>query len=327
MATGTPGGKVPGTPRTGFGLKRFRVRFVFYIAILVALLVFRIGPMLRARFAAFHPAETRPAKTVILAGLALAPALIPRLASTYREMYPALDIRIHEGGCKYALQEIANNQADVAFLDRRPTAEEQKLIHAVADSAESWPIALGGIAVLSGAQAGFDSISVKDLRAWILGGSTAAPRPRRIYCPDPNSGLWESIALCLKLPAGATSALTWMPTEAEIAHRVATEAGSLGFSSTFSLPPDLDRIGARIVPVRGDTASCAAMPIAVAVANGDYPLYHYLFLSYLPSISPAASGFVTFLYSPSGQRLVEREGFLPARETARVIQLIQKPVG
>ena len=68
------------------------------------------------------------------------------------------------------------------------------------------------------------------------------------------------------------------------------------------------------------------IPEAAEVATGGYPLYHYLYAACRPQGGVLASGFVSFLHSGQGQRLVAREGFLPARNVPREIQLTNDPV-
>ena len=96
----------------------------------------------------------------------------------------------------------------------------------------------------------------------------------------------------------------------------------LGFVSTLSLPMKPEDLGARAVRVRGGTSSRAVLPGPGEIARGDYPLYHYLYLASLPGESAQAAQFITFMYNGRGQRLVSREGFLPARQIARVVQIV-----
>ena len=95
----------------------------------------------------------------------------------------------------------------------------------------------------------------------------------------------------------------------------------------MALPADLDSFGVRLVAVRGDSAASAAFPYRGQIARGEYPLFHYLYLTMRPRPKPVASGFVTYVYSSRGQRLVQAQGFVPARQTARIIHLTSKPLG
>ena len=66
---------------------------------------------------------------------------------------------------------------------------------------------------------------------------------------------------------------------------------------------------------------------ADAVARGDYPLYHYLYVACRPHESIRGTMFVTHLTSDRGQRQVERAGYLPARHPMREIALTTHPLG
>jgi ABC-type phosphate transport system substrate-binding protein len=267
-------------------------------------------------------------QTLVLAGLDLAPVLIPRLTTAYHELYPSVDFRILGGGSRQALEGLANGQVELAFLNRLPTPEEKKAIRSVLDSVWTYPIALGGIAVLSSSQGGRDSVRIDELRSWIKGDAKGGSwKPSRFYAPDPNLGLWTSLTSQLDLPDTLEKDVVWMADEGAVARAVGADPTSLGFAGTLSLGADLERSGARIVPINGGGTGGAAFPVARQIAAGEYPLYHYLYLCCRPDPGAAASAFITFMYNGRGQRLVEREGFLPARQIARVVQLVQKPIG
>jgi phosphate transport system substrate-binding protein len=296
--------------------------------VLITLVAFRVVPALRARLA-HRETVGKSANVLRVAGLDLAPALIPRIAETYRTLYPEVKLSVLRGGTRQALEDLFNGRADVAFTSRPMTQEEVAIVHSIGDTALSFPIALGGIAVLTSRRIPVDSLRVTDLKE-ILEGRT--PRslplsrgPIHVYAPDPNLGLWTALSSQLGLPDSAGASVTWLAGDDDVVQAVAADTYAVGFASTLALPPDLDRMGVQSLPVYRDGASAAATPDEGSVAAGEYPLYHYLYVSCRPDGGPIASGFVSFLFSGRGQRLVEREGFLPAREVPREIQLSQKP--
>lgn len=335
---------MPGNQRTnrgsGPGARLFRWRFLAYALVLVLLLVLRFQPSFRSAVTGLFRSQQAPVgapdpkNSLVLSGLAVAPVLIPRLTNEYRSLYPSLDLRIHGGGSLQALEDLANREADLAVLNRLPTREEQaKIASVLRDSVESFAVALGGIAVLGAEQGGLDSLRVSDIRAWIRGeipGDQPSGEPpgdwtegpTHLYVPDPNNGIWAALTSLLGLPEDQPSNLIWLADEREVARAVAADVGSIGLASTLALPPDLESLGAKMLPVRADTSSTAALPGPAEIAGGQYPLFHRLYLSLLPSVSPQGAAFVTFLHSPRGQRLIEREGFLPARQTARIVQIV-----
>jgi ABC-type phosphate transport system substrate-binding protein len=323
----------PGSPpraerKRGFGVRFLRVRILVYALVLAALAMVRFTPGFRARLASFRGTSKPPSATVLVAGLDLAPVLIPQLADDYRRQYSWVDLRILGGGSRQALEDLVNGRVAVAFMNRLPTEEEKEIISTVVDSVETYPIALGGIAILSAKDGNLDSLTTVELVAWLTGGPVEGRgKPERFYVPDPNLGLWAALAGQLGLTEDRPPGVVWLADEMAVVRAVAADASSIGFSSTLSLPADLDPWGVRRVRVRGPSGTEAVLPGPGEIGSGDYPLYHYLYVAFLPEIEPTAAGFVTFLYSPLGQRRVEHAGALPARQAARIVQLAQEPLG
>jgi phosphate transport system substrate-binding protein len=298
-----------------------------YALALLAILGFRFFPGLWPETKAPSPQAHAP-ESLAVAGLDLAPNLIPQLLEEYRADYPWVRPVLLPGGTRQALEHLLNRRAALAVLSRPPTSEELALIASIGDTVETFSIAVGGIAVLSAQAGGRDSVATTSLRRW-LGGTPdgSDPAPRALYAPDPNLGLWESLASGLGLPMDADPGVRWLADERAVAQAVGADPGSIGFASTLALPERPEEFGARLVSVRGDTAERAALPFRAQIARGEYPLFHYLYLAMLPQPASAASGFVTFVFSNRGQRLVRRQGFVPARQTARLIQLASRPLG
>jgi phosphate transport system substrate-binding protein len=261
--------------------------------------------------------------TLELSGKSLAPELIGRLVEEYRNDYPEVQVESHEGGTTKALEDLVNRKVDAAFLSRLPNEDETAVIRDVGDSVMTYPIALGGIAVIAGNASTVDSLSLDDLRRAVRGEGPWT----KLYAPDPNRGLWDAMTGQLGETAAAPAQVQWVPNEHDVVAAVASDPGALGFASTLALPQDLESAGARFVKIRKVEGQRAFTANPQSVAVGDYPLFHYLYVSCRPGSSALASGFVTYLYSGRGQRLVTRSGYLPAREVPRLIKLDNRPIG
>ena len=307
-----------------------RARFLLYGAVLLVILLVRFLPEVRDRVDGRGAPGSLEGR-LVLSGLDLAPRLIPRVAAVYQDLYPEHEIRIRPGGTRQALEDLLNRRANVAFLNRPLTFDEEEIVRGVGDSTLSFPIALGAIAVLAARGAPIDSLPVGKLRAWLRerradGSRFAGGGEVRFYAPDPNLGLWEALLRQLDLPASVGEEVYWLASDLEVAEAVARDPHGIGFASLLALDRDLDRLAVRALRVpRGGEAS-AVPPSAEEVATGAYPLYHYLYAACRPQGGALASGFVSFLYSGRGQRLVAREGFLPARDAPREIYLTSRPL-
>lgn len=82
---------------------------------------------------------------------------------------------------------------------------------------------------------------------------------------------------------------------------VAGDPGAIGYASLGSLLPDS---AVRIVPVDG------VAPTADAVRDGSYPVTRSLTLVTGGNVSPEAAGFLAFVQSDQGRRVVEDAGYV-----------------
>ncbi len=306
----------------GSSRRWFYVRLALYAAVAGGILLFRVIPSLRAK----APAPAFPVldTTLEISGTSLAPDLVAKLSEEYRLEYPKVEVTLREGSTTQALEDIVNRRTDVAFLARAPKEEEMRAIQAIGDTVTTFAVATGGIAILTSSASEQGPLSVDELRA-ILRGEGGA---RRIVVPDPNRGLWDELAARLGLdPDSLPPAVHWVGDERAVIEAVAGDRDALGIASTLVLPEDLEPDGARAVPIRKAASGEAFTANKQEVATGEYPLFHYLYVSCRPGSGALASGFVTFLFSGRGQRLVSRAGYLPARDVPRPIQLTSRPIG
>lgn len=279
--------------------------------------------------------ESDTVTTITLAGLELAPDLMPQLIKKYHDLYPKLHVIPEDGGTVRALEALANRRAQVGLLYRLPTPEERALVRsAVDDTVLCFPIALGGVAVLVNGLSGVESFSMDDLRR--LARDEADPRFDRLYAPDPNQGLWDAFRIGLGVyddsaPDNAYGRITFLKDEAAVIEAVLADPRGLGIASTLSLPDSLPEFAGgrsvRAVPVLPDTGLVPVEPGYEQIGYGEYPLYHYLYVACLANGSIRGSMFVTHLTSDRGQRHVERAGYLPARQSIRQIYLTRHPLG
>jgi ABC-type phosphate transport system substrate-binding protein len=182
------------------------------------------------------PAESDTVKTIALAGLELAPELIPRMISHYQLRVPELRVNAENGGTAHALEALANGRAAVGMLLRPPTREEKSIVlSAISDSVLYFPVALGGIEVLAHDGTGPDSLEANDLRR-VLRGETH-PAFDRLYAPDPNQGLWDAFRSCLGFAVGApvNDNVTFLENEQSVVEAVRADPRAIGITSSLRM--------------------------------------------------------------------------------------------
>lgn len=314
----------PPDPRRfqGSGRSWLPLRLSIYALVVVGLVLWRVHPALRDRGP--HPTFQKVDTTLELSGTSLAPPLIERLLAEYRSEYPKAEVVLRPGGTTQALQDLVNREADVAFLVRPPLEEESKVIRSQGDSVETFPVALGGIVLWVAPSSPIESLSAAEVHAIFRGDSSVV---KRIYSPEPNRGLWDAVAERLELAPSEMREGFWQADEAAVVAAVEHDWECLGIGSTLALPDSADLGGVREVKLRAAQGDTVFTANPQSLASGDYPLFHHFYVSCRPGSSALASGFVTYVYGGRGQRLVNRLGFLPARNVPRLIQLASKPLG
>lgn len=310
---------------TGLSLRSLwlKVRVTVYIGIVAALLLARTGGCSFPKLGLPKNGAAGPAQALLVSGGDLAPALIARLVANYRRDYPKLTVEVRPGGTAQGLEDLANRRADAAFLSRPPTPAEQQLIRNAGQDTLLWfPMALGSLVLLRGAECPVRTLSPEACPSWF--DSSATP-PARLYAPDPNTGAWEGLAARLGMasPPGAAAppGVTFLADQAAVVAAVRQDPSALGLVSSLGFPEGSAPSGVDTVAVQALGSHAPASPTDDAVALGDYPLYHYLYVACRPHESIRGTMFVTHLTSDRGQRQVERAGFLPARHPMREIVL------
>jgi len=315
--------------QTSTGRRLLRARYLVYALVVLALLVFRTIPSLRSRLGGGKAASGKP--ELVVSGLDAAPKLIPSLVAYYQSLYPRLRMEVRHGGTIRAAEDLLNRRADVAFMSRPLSAAEDSLVRAHGDSLMIFPVALSGTLVLRSGTPGVDSLSVGALRSVLRGRLPAGLAPvaggvPRVFVPDAALGLWGSVAEQLGLGDTVGANITWVEDERAVARAVTEHPGAIGLVSALTLTPG-DAANWRTVRLTAGPGRRAAAPTQDRIAGGQYPLYHRLYAACRAGAGVEAIAFISFASGAQGQMLVRQEGYLPAQEIAREIQLAQRPVG
>lgn len=292
---------------------RVLVRIAIYLAVIAVLFVVR-----SRREPSSPPEGSAPADSaLVVAGASLAPGLVPAWSAGWARDYPTRVVA-QPGGTNHALEALLSGRADVALLTRPPSAAENALLPgAPEDTLGCYPVAYAALLVLQHVTGGRTAVSCAELRALLDG----PPREdERLWIADPNLGWWDALRSSLELPAahGPSGSVRFLADAAAVGQATADDPGSLGVVSSLAWAPRPDVIA---LPVRPDGSDAPVVPSDASVAEGRYPLAHHLWAACRPRARGATAMFVTYLTSARGQRLVEREGFLPARRVAREVYL------
>jgi len=308
---------------------RFLVRMIVYIAVVLALYLNRGGFPWRRLTEPFQGAPEKET-TLVIAGRDLAPALIDRLITHYRQDYPDLRVTATGSGTNQALEDLLNGRAGAAFMYRRPDPGEEDLFRTIdGDTAIVAKVAVGGVILVAGESAEVGPVTPGEVRAMFTGDTTSFCE--RFYVPEPNEGLWDAFREEIDLPDPPVAGplIVFLADAGAVLDAVGRDKQSWGMVS--SLNSNLDPAAAapadvRFVAVKAGPDSLPALPTYENVARGVYPLHHWLYVVCRENGSREGGRFLTHLASARGLRQVERAGVIPASAVLREIHLTTTPV-
>ncbi len=240
--------------------------------------------------------------------------IVAQAAKVYRKMHPDLVLTVSGGGSGVGVAGVRAGTLDLGMASRELSGEERQALGgrvevvAVARDAVavvvSKAVYLGGVQRLSLAQ--IAAIYRGEIRNW-----KALDGPQRrilVLDKEPSRGTRHVFAKAVlgDAHARAPGASIIVGSNSEEQAAVARSDSAIGMLSNAWLN---DRVRAVAV----GEGQAAVLPTLEHVADGRYPIQRRLNILVPVDASPATRGFVEFLLSDEGQKIVGETGYLPIR--------------
>lgn len=276
--------------------------------------------------------ETQTAGRIMVKGEDAAGKMIRRESQSFMALYPKASIAVDEGGAKAAIAALNEGRVRIAVMNRPITPAEDSIIRANGGQAKEYKIAYDGLAVIvnpANRVKRLDFAQLADIfsgkaTSWQkLGGNIDKLVP---VIPGPNMGHYEYFQK-LVLNGGNYAAKSYpCSTTAQIVELVKSHPSAVGLVSMTALYRDWDvwppvkESGIKALDIAQVKESGYFFPDQKTVYEGNYPLSHPLYLyvndvlerTFSEGMSSLAHGFITYVSSAEGQKLVAQQGFVPA---------------
>jgi phosphate transport system substrate-binding protein len=204
------------------------------------------------------------------------------------------------------------DSADLIFIPREISPEEDSLARASRLVLQGYRVALDAVAVIvhpsnTVGQVALDQLRevyTGRLRDWgRLGGMDG---PIRALSRDPNAGSYELLAEKVLAGARPGAVSAWIASDSAMVAEVARRPDALGF-----VPRDAVRPGVKVLKVSEARGFPYYSPDRGNLWQQKYPLRNYQVMVYRRPAPRLADGLVTFALSNEGQRLVLEAGLVP----------------
>ncbi len=276
--------------------------------------------------------ETQTQGRILVKGSDATLKLMRRQSQAFMQLYPKAEIVIDGGGSKAGIAALNDGRARIAVMTRELTAQEDSIIRANGGQPKGYKIALDGLAVIVHKSNTVERLDIDQL-AGIFGGriadwSKVGGRPGKIVpvYPAPNLGGYEFFRD--RVLRGADFAAKSYPcsTTAQAVELVREHPSAVGlvtmaalFQSWDTWPPVREK-GIRAVSIGFGRERGYVPPNQKTVNEGEYPLTRPVYLyvnetvekTFSQGMSSLANGFISFVSSAEGQKLVAQQGLVPA---------------
>lgn len=275
--------------------------------------------------------ETQTEGRIVVAGSDGAVKMMRRQSQRFMALYPKSDIVILGGGSKAGIVALNEGRARIAVVSRDLTAEEDSVIRLNGGKAKGYKIAHDGLAVIvnSGNQVRqltfeqLEKIFTGKVSGWSRAGGSLG---MVMVVPGPNLGSYEYFQKIVMKGAPYSKKAYPCSANAQIVETVKKYPGAVGLVpmsylySDWDVWPPVKEKGIKAVAVGLVKESGFFMPNQKTVNEGNYPLTHPLYLyvnetlerTFVEGRYSLAHGFVTFVCSNEGQRIVAKQGLVPA---------------
>jgi phosphate transport system substrate-binding protein len=244
-----------------------------------------------------------------------------RESAAFKAHYPEADIRIREGSSRDAISALFGARADLAVIGRELEAEERSAAAGAGLDLQGYRFARDALVIVVHPDNPVENISLEDLRgiyegeikSWKrLGGRDAAIVP--VVQPAGSDMTEFFVEAVMNGETPAARSLTAADDSAVVA-AVTRDPNAIGYVSLSGTG-----LGARPLRVSAVTGLSYWKPDLEAVYKGEYPLtrFHNFFVR--ADGARLAHGFITFVTSGEGQRLVHEAGLVPTTVPVRFVR-------
>ncbi len=278
------------------------------------------------------PKETGTAGRILVVGSDAALKLMNREAQAFNAVYQQAAVAVAGGGSKAGIIALNDGSARIAVLAREITPAEDSIISLNGGKVDGYRIALDGLTVIVNQRNAVRRLTFGQLETifngtaadWSsVGGSGGAIT---IALPGENLGAYEYFRKVVLRGGQYGGTVHPCTTNAQIVDAVRQHPNAIGLVAYPAMyrnwdqwPPN-PQPGIKAVAVGLSDASGFALPNQKTINDGSYPLVRpvYLYVNDAVESQKEASGgslvhgFITYVSSAEGQRLVAKQGFVPA---------------
>jgi phosphate transport system substrate-binding protein len=239
-------------------------------------------------------------------------------AEAYNKLHPEVNVAVTGGGSGTGIAALINGSCEIAESSRGLEAKEVEQARTNGFAVREDIVALDGIVVVVHPSNPIERVTMEELRELFLGDIRrwgpigGLDDPVVLLSREVNSGthiFFKEHVLRRgksKGPEEFAPRALMMPSSYAIAEEVAHNENAVGYYGLGYISPRQ-----KVVPVAKDESSPAVAPDIETIRSNAYPISRPLYLFTRGEPSEVVRGFLDFVHSPAGQKIVRDTDFVP----------------
>jgi phosphate transport system substrate-binding protein len=265
--------------------------------------------------------ETVTSGYITVKGSEEALSMIMEEAYAFMDLYANAKILALGGGSDAGLSSIFIDSARIAFSTRPLTKEENKQATAAGFKVNEFKVCKDGVAIVVNPYNSIQKLTTLQI-ADIFGGKIknwselgGIDLPIKVGIWDKNSGTYEWFRDSI-LKGNDYSKFVWQFDNTEsIVKFIEKEKGAIGFISMSRLysswSPLIEDTRIKALDIALEPKGEFVSPDEATVHSGKYPIVRYIYLYTSKEPKGLDSGFISFITSSAGQKIIAGNGFVP----------------
>jgi len=264
--------------------------------------------------------------------------IIEAVLPVFHAMYKYAEIKPEYIPEVSALNLLFKDSVRLAIISRSLSAKEIDYFHSKKFFPRIVPVAVDGIAVIVNPANPDTLFSISQLRKIMLGDITdwkqMNPRSKlgktKVVFDNPNSSTVRFVVDSLTKSGNLSKQLSAMSYNLDVVDFVSNNPNAIGLIGVSWISDSRDPkclSFLKNIKVAGISSSEVAtpqnsyQPFQAYVATGNYPLTRFVYMILTEPRAGLGTGFVSFVSSDKGQRIIQKTGILPYTQPVRIIEI------
>jgi len=247
--------------------------------------------------------------------------LVVRMSDAFEALYPKAEIEVTRGSSRDAVGALFGARCDLAVITRELEQEEREAAVRGGLDVDGYRFARDAVRVIANRSNPIRNVAIDDLRGilrgdvrtWqVLGGSDVRPVPVLQTLDSDVTRFWMH-AVMGNEPVNVEVIMA--QSDSAVVEAVRRDPRAFGYLSSAVAPEGVTVL--RLATLRGLPYFA---PDQEAVHRGEYPLTRFDTMYVRPDAPPLTGGFITYVTSIDGQRMVMDAGLVPTAVPVRFVR-------